>query len=88
MKAKHPLANRNDLMADKEGWMLVLLARGLKTRQIAETMGISTHYVYYLSTLLMARFGVNTRAAVVSRAILEGIISADGQLLRTLRSNN
>lgn len=86
MKAERPLISHGGQMSDKEEQMLSLLARGGTTRQIADTIGISTHYVYYLSRLLKARFGVDTHAAVVSRAIAEGIISPDGQILRTLHS--
>lgn len=68
-------------MSVKEGRMLTLLARGFNTKQIAEAIGISTHYVYYLSRLLKVRFSVDTHAAVVSRAIAEGIISAGGDLM-------
>lgn len=75
-------------MSEKEELMLALLARGFTTQEIADIIGISTHYAYYLTKLLKARFAVSTQAALVSRAISEGIISPDGQLLRTQRSTN
>ena len=81
MKLEHPLASHGGQMCDKEKLMLILLSLGFDTKEIADIIGISTHYVYYLSRLLKARFSVDTHAAVVSRAIAEGIISADGKLL-------
>ena len=87
MMTEYPLITHGGRMSDKEEVMLSLLSRGFTGREIAEVMGISRHYVYYLSRLLKARFAVDTSAAVVSRAIAEGIISTDGKILPPFSNN-
>jgi DNA-binding CsgD family transcriptional regulator len=74
-------------MSDKEKTVLILLVHDLTNREIADAMGVSKHYVYYLSRLLKARFSVNTTVALVARAIAEGIISGDGQILPPSSNN-
>ena len=73
-------------LPEKEEQVLTLLAQGLKTIEIAETLGITTHYVYFLARMLRLRFSVDTNVAVVSHAIAEGIITADGKLVRSDQS--
>ena len=81
MKTAHLLLGNGGKMSDKEKLLLVLLVHDMKTQQIADTIGVSVNYVYYLSRILKARFAVDTIAALISRAIAEGFISADGKLL-------
>ena len=81
MKIKHLPKSHGGQVFEKEMTMLCLLARGQTSREIAGTICISMSYVYFLAALLKARFSVDTLAAVVSRAIALGIISADGELL-------
>ena len=88
MKTAPSLITPGGQMSDKEKLMLTMLVYGFNCRKIAESLGISTHYVYYLSRLLKARFAADTHAAVVSKAIAEGIISAEGQLLPQQTKND
>ena len=88
MKTAPPLITPGGRMSDKEKLMLTMLVRDFNCRKIADALGISTHYVYYLARLLKARFAADTLTAVVSKAIMEGIISAEGQLLPQQTDND
>ena len=68
-------------LSEKEGQVLCLLVLGYRTEDIAAKLNISTNYVYVLIRSLKQRFLAKTNAAIVSRAIAEGIVSAEGELL-------
>ncbi len=65
-------------MSDKERETLLLLTRGCDVAEIAETLGITTNYVYSLIRLLKARFDAKTNTGIVVRAVEEGIVGIDG----------
>jgi DNA-binding CsgD family transcriptional regulator len=65
-------------MSPKEKETLTLLARGYPSVEIADCLGVTPNYIYSLIRLLKARFGTRTNAGIVSHAIAEGIITADG----------
>jgi DNA-binding CsgD family transcriptional regulator len=67
-------------LTEKEGQILSLLVLGYKVGDMAAKLNISTNYVYVLIRSLKQRFLAKTNAAIVSRAIAEGVVSTDGVL--------
>lgn len=67
---------------EREGQVLSLLVLGYDVNDIAAELDISVNYTYHLIRSLRMRFLAKTNAAMVSRAIAEGMVSANGELLR------
>lgn len=78
MPTRSRLPRRGAEMSPKEKETLSLLVQGYKAVEIADCLGVTPNYVYALTRLLKARFGAKTNAGIVSCAIAEGIIAADG----------
>lgn len=72
-------------LSEKEGQVLSLLVLGYKVEDMAAKLNISTNYVYVLLRSLKQRFLAKTNAAIVSRAIAEGVVSTEGVLLAKTR---
>lgn len=61
-------------LSPREREIATLVARGLPSKAIARTLGISTWTVVTHLRRVFARFGVNSRAAMVARLIEEGLL--------------
>jgi DNA-binding CsgD family transcriptional regulator len=72
-------------MSQREATILIMLTRGASAGEIAVALRVTPNYVYSLIRLLKARFGAKTNAGIVSRAIAEGVITPDGELIRPKR---
>ncbi|MCC7210005.1 MAG: helix-turn-helix transcriptional regulator [Anaerolineae bacterium] len=77
MTARTRLMPRGTHMSAKERQTLRLLEGGFKPLQIASKLDVTRSYIYSLIRMLRARFDAKTNAQMISRAIAEGIISAD-----------
>ena len=71
-----------------EGEVLSMLARGYKVASMAQELNISRNYVYLLMRELRLRFLVASNAALVSRAIANGIIQPDGTVIIPLHASS
>ncbi len=78
MSTRTRLPRRGAEMSPKEKETLTLLARGYRSVEIADCLDVTPNYIYALIRLLKARFGARTNVGIVSYAIAEGIITADG----------
>ncbi len=65
---------RQSTMSARERETLLMLAGDFGSEGVAETLGVTTHYVYDLVRLLKARLGARTIAGMVVQAIREGLI--------------
>jgi DNA-binding CsgD family transcriptional regulator len=68
-------------MTTREKQTLVLLTKGHTCVAAAKILCITPSYVNSIVYMLKIRFGVNTVAGIVARAIAEGVISPEGELL-------
>lgn len=73
----HPLSDTGSAnpMSAKEQQVLLMLARGLRAREIARRLQVSPSYIYHLIRLLKARFDANTLIGMLNRAAAMGILS-------------
>src|SRR5436305_10101195 len=69
-------------LTDIESQILALMVqdRARKVRDISCTLNISSNYFYHLVRQMRLKFCVQNNAALVARAIQEGVISPDGNL--------
>lgn len=77
MTGRTRLMPRGTHISPRERETLRLIGGGLLPAEIASTLGVTSSYIYSLSRMLRARFDARTNAQMISRAIAEGIISAD-----------
>jgi len=63
-------------MSAREQQVLLMLAQGLRAREIALILQVSPSSVYSFFRLLKARFGVNTLAGMLNRATTTGVLAA------------
>ncbi|NMO53366.1 response regulator transcription factor [Actinoplanes sp. TBRC 11911] len=61
-------------LTPRESEMLSLLARGLSNKQIAKTLGISTHGVKRLVGTVLLKLGAPNRTTAVITAMTEGLV--------------
>lgn len=65
---------RTHTLSPREREIAALVARGLPSKAIARTLGISTWTVVTHLRRIFIRFGVNSRAAMVARLFAEGLL--------------
>jgi DNA-binding CsgD family transcriptional regulator len=61
-------------LTDREREVLIMLARGLSTKEIASSLGIGTRTVETHRANLMRKLGVRSVALLTQMAIREGIV--------------
>lgn len=71
-------APRRQLLTDREREVLAWLARGLSSREIGGTLGISVRTVETHRAHLMEKLGVKSAAMLIQAAIREGLIEPPG----------
>lgn len=78
---RHTRINRSGAsMSEREKQTLVLLTKGQGAIDIAQTLNITPNYVYSMIKMLKARFDVTTINGIVARAIVEGVVTPEGEL--------
>jgi HD-GYP domain-containing protein (c-di-GMP phosphodiesterase class II) len=70
-----PRLDRPHGLTDREGHVLVLLARGLQTKQVAKTLGISVKTADRHVQNVYAKIGVSSRAAAIMFAMEHGLLT-------------
>ena len=72
-----------DDLTEKERQILALMVQddSRSVRYIADTLNISANYIYTLIRQMKLKLGVQNTAALIRRAIQEGVISPDGNLM-------
>ena len=68
--------SKRALLTSRQLQILLLIAEGLQTKEIAERLGLSTKSVEFHRTRLYANIGVTSIAGAVRYAIREGYIVA------------
>ncbi len=77
MTERTRLMPRGTRISARERQTLILVGGGLIAPEIASELDVTSSYIYSLTRMLRARFDAKTNAQMISRAIAEGIISAD-----------
>ena len=71
-----PPKSKRPLLTSRQIQILLLIADGLPTKEIAERLGVSTKSVEFHKTRLYANIGVTSIAGAVRYAIREGYVDA------------
>lgn len=71
--------SRRGALSDQEVRILSLMAEGLTTQQIGETLGSSVRAVTSARQRVYAKLGVSSRSQAVATAVREGLVAAGTQ---------
>lgn len=81
-----PPSDRSVTLTDREREVLRGLARGLSTKEIALTLGISVNTVRTHVQHLMPKLGVHSRLQAAAVAVVDGLLTESGDVDRGVES--